>query len=254
MMHSEERKAQIVSYMATAEFVTVEELMRLTRASVSTVRRDLLGLERENVLQRIHGGARTLQPRTDNFVFDARDTQQVAEKEAIGKACAALIGPRQSVLIDSGTTCFHVARYLGDDVGQIISNSLPVANLLSGSMRREVLVCGGMIYPRLGALIGPHAIEAFSHMHVDVAVLGASGLSEEGLYNSHMLLVDIQRAVISCAARVIFCVDHTKFNRRSPLLLTDLSPVDVVVSDQPPPGPLAAALRAAGVEMVVAGQ
>lgn len=253
-MHSEERKAQIVAYLEAAEFVTVEELMQVTKASVSTVRRDLLSLEKENVLQRIHGGARTLQPRTNNYVFDERGQHEVAEKEAIGRACAALIGPRQSVLIDSGTTCFHVARNLRDDVGQIISNSLPVANLLSGSMRREVLICGGMIYPRLGALIGPHAIETFAHMHVDVAVLGASGLSEEGIYNSHTLLIDVQRAVIASAARVIFCVDHTKFNRRSTLLVTDFTPVDVVVSDQPPPGPLAAALRASGVEVVVAGQ
>ena len=251
-MHSEERKAQIVAYLETAEFVTVEELTQLTRASVSTVRRDLLELEKGNVLQRIHGGARTLQPRTNNYVFDVRDQQEVAEKEAIGKACAALIGPRQSVLIDSGTTCFHVARYLGDDVGQIISNSLPVANLFSGSMRREVLVCGGMIYPRLGALIGPHAIDTFSHMHVDVAVLGASGLSDDGLYNSHTLLVDIQRAIISSAAKVIFCVDHTKFNRRSTLFLTDFTPVDAVVTDQPPPEPLASALRSGGVEIVLA--
>jgi DeoR/GlpR family transcriptional regulator of sugar metabolism len=253
-MHAEERKAQILAYLGTAEFVTVEELIHLTSASVSTVRRDLLDLEKEKMLQRIHGGARALQPRTNNFVFDARNTREVAEKDAIGRACAALIAPRQSVLIDSGTTCYHVARHLGDDVGQIISDSLPVANLLSGSMRREVLVCGGMIYPRLGALIGPHATETLSRMRVDVAVLGASGLSEEGLYNSHTLLIDIQRAIISSAARVIFCVDHTKFNRRSTLLLTDFAPVDVVVTDQPPPQPILAALRSAGVEIVVAGQ
>jgi DeoR family glycerol-3-phosphate regulon repressor len=252
-MHSEERKAQIVAHLETAEFVTVEDLANLTNASISTVRRDLLTLEQEKVIQRIHGGARTLQPRTTDYVFDVRDARQVAEKEAIGKACAALIGPGQSALIDSGTTCFHVARHLGEDIGQIISNSLPVANLFSGSMRREVLVSGGMIYPRLGALIGPLAVESFSHMHVDVAVLSASGLSEDGLYNSHALVVDIQRAMIASAERVIFCMDATKFNRRSTFFLTDFTPVDVVVSDMIPPEPLAAALRASGVEMVIAG-
>jgi DeoR/GlpR family transcriptional regulator of sugar metabolism len=249
-MHSEERKAQISAHLETSEFVTIEELTKLTKASVSTVRRDLLTLERDKIIQRIHGGARTLQPKTNDYIFDVRDMQQVAEKEAIGKACAALIGPRQTVLIDSGTTCFHVAKHLGDDAGQIITNSLPVANLLSGSVRREVLVSGGMIYPRLGALIGPHAVDTFSRMHVDVAVLSASGLSEDGLYNTHALVVDIQRAMIASAARVIFCMDHTKFNRRLTFFLTDFAPVDIVVSDQLPPEPLAAALRANGVEIV----
>lgn len=251
-MHPEERKSQIIAHLETAEFATIEELARLTKASASSVRRDLLLLEEEKLIQRIYGGARTLHPRTNAYVFDARDTQQVAEKEAIGRACARLIGKGQSVLVDSGTTCFHVATHLGDDVGQIISNSLPVAHLFSSSMRRDVHVSGGMIYPRLGALIGPNAVESVAHMHVDVAVLSASGLSEDGFYNSHALVVDIQRAMISSAARVIFCIDHTKFDRRSTFFLTDFAPVDVVISDQRPPKAVASALESNGVELVIA--
>jgi DeoR family fructose operon transcriptional repressor len=99
-------------------------------ASVSTVRRDVAALEGNKSVRRTHGGARTLQqPKSDEFVFNVRDTHQVAEKEAIGEACAALISPGQNVIIDSGTTCFHVAKRLGDKVAQIITNSLPVANL-----------------------------------------------------------------------------------------------------------------------------
>jgi len=251
-MHPEERRAKIEAYLQNAEFASLEELAQQVGASVSTVRRDVAALEDGKLVRRTHGGARTLQPKSDEFVFNVRDTHQVSEKEALGEACAALIQPGQNVILDGGTTCFHVAKHLGDKVAQIITNSLPVANIFSASNRHEVHLSGGVIYPRLGVLVGPHAVETFSRMHADVAILSGSGISEDGIYNSHALIVDIQRAMIAGAAKVIFCLDHTKFGRRSTFYLTDFSAVDVVVTDSLAPEPLVAAFRAKGLEVVVA--
>ena len=252
-MHPAERQARIEAYLLKAEFASLEELAQNVGASVSTVRRDLATLEGGNIIRRTHGGARTLQaPKSDEFVFNVRDTHQVAEKEQLGEACAALVQPGQNVIIDSGTTCFHVAKHLGEKVAQIITNSLPVANLFSGSNRHEVHLSGGVIYPRLGTLVGPHAVETFSRMHADVAILSASGIASDGIYNSHALIVDIQRAMMSGAARVIFCLDHTKFGRRSTFFLCDFAKVNVVVTDAGAPADLVAELRAKGIEVVVA--
>jgi DeoR/GlpR family transcriptional regulator of sugar metabolism len=134
----------------------------------------------------------------------------------------------------------------------MITNSLPIANLFSGSSRHEVLVSGGIIYPRLGVLVGPHAVETFSRVHADVAILSGSGICEEGIYNSHALLVDIQHAMMAGAAKVIFCLDHSKFNRRSTFFLSDFEPIDLVVTDSQAPETLVTALRAKGIEVVVA--
>ncbi|HVT71753.1 MAG TPA: DeoR/GlpR family DNA-binding transcription regulator [Lacunisphaera sp.] len=252
-MQAEERQAKLEAYLQKAEFASLEELARHVGASVSTVRRDLATLEKRSQLRRTHGGARSLQqPKSDEFVFNVRDTHQIAEKDAIGEACAALVSPGQNVIIDSGTTCFHVAKRLGDKVAQIITNSLPVANLFSASNRHEVHLSGGVLYPRLGVLVGPHAVDTFARMHVDVAILSGSGIAEEGIYNSHALLVDIQRAMMAGAAKVIFCLDHTKFGRRSTFFLADFADVDVVVTDAAAPAPLVDALRAKGLEVIVA--
>lgn len=254
-MHPEERQAKIEAYLQKAEFASLEELAQHVGSSVSTVRRDVAALEKGKLIRRTHGGARTLSPpKTDEYVFNVRDTHQVAEKESVGEACAALIQPGQNVIIDSGTTCFHVARRLGDKVAQVITNSLPIANLFSGSNRHEVHLSGGVIYPRLGTLVGPHAVETFARMHADVAILSGSGISPDGIYNSHALLVDIQRAMIKGAAKVIFCFDHTKFGRRSTFFLCDFADVDVVVTDAKAPADLVAELRAKGIEVVIAPQ
>ncbi len=253
-MQAEERQKRIEDYLQEVEFASLEELARKVAASPSTVRRDLTILEAGGTVRRTHGGARVVNPRTDEFTFSARDTHQLAEKEAIGQACATLIKPNQTVIIDAGTTCYHVARYLENKSPQIVTNSLPVANLFAAANRLEVIVSGGVVYPRLGVLVGPLAVESFSKIHADVAVMSAGGITLEGITNSHGLLVDIQRAMIRAAQKVIFCFDHTKFGRRSVSPTCDLGDVDTIVTDRLAPLELVEALRAREIEVMVAAR
>jgi len=176
----------------------------------------------------------------------------LAEKEAIGQVCASLVTVNQSIIMDAGTTVFHVARHLQNQTLQIITNSLPIANLYSSAGPVETVVTGGVIYPRLGVLVGPLAVEAFSRIHADVAIMSAGGITVEGITNSHGLLIDIQQAMIRAAQRVIFCLDHTKFGRQSLLPLCKLEVIDVLVTDAAAPRDLLEALRQRGVEIQVA--
>ena len=251
-MQAEERQKRIEEYLLKTEFASLDELSEQVDASVSTVRRDLGVLEGRGTVQRTHGGARLLNPKSDEFTFSARDTHQLAEKEAIGQACAELIHPNQTVIIDAGTTTFHVAKYLEAKSPQIITNSLPVANLFSGVNKLEVVVSGGVIYPRLGVLVGPLAVEAFSKIRADVAIMSAGGISLEGVSNSHGLLIEIQRAMIQAARKVIFCFDHSKFGRQSLSKLCDLDVIDTIVTDKRAPVDLVKALRKRGLEVVMA--
>src|SRR5437899_11320341 len=251
-MSAEERQHRSGEYVQKVEFASLEEIAQQVAASISTVRRDLTVLEASGSVRRTHGGARVVVPRSDEFTFSARDTHQLAEKETIGRACAELIQPNQSIIIDAGTTAYHVARYLESKTPQIITNSLPVANLFASANRLEVLVSGGVIYPRLGVLVGPLAVETFSKLHADVAIMSAGGVSLEGITNSHGLLIDIQRAMIQAAQKVIFCFDHTKFGRQSVLPLCDLECVDTIVTDANAPSDLVEALRGRGIDVVQA--
>ena len=252
-MQPEERQRRISEYLQKMEFALLEELAGEVDASPSTVRRDLSVLEASGAVQRTHGGARIVSPKSDEFTFSTRDTHQLAEKEQIGRACAELLAPNQTVIIDAGTTVYHVARYLESKTPQIITNSLPVANLFASANRLEVVVSGGVIYPRLGVLVGPLAVEAFSKIHADVAIMSAGGITLEGVTNSHGLLIDIQRAMIKAAKKVIFCFDHTKFGRQSVSPLCGLECIDTIVTDSGAPVDLVEGLRAREIEVVVGG-
>ena len=251
-MQAEERQHRIGEFLQKVEFASLEEIAHQVDASTSTVRRDLTLLETGGLVRRTHGGARIVAPRTDEFAFSTRDTHQLTEKEAIGKSCAELIQPNQTVIIDAGTTAFHVARYLESKAPQVITNSLPVANLFASANKIEVIVSGGVIYPRLGVLVGPLAVESFRKIHADVAVMSSGGLTVEGITNSHGLLIDIQRAMIDAAQKVIFCLDSTKLGRKSVLPLCNLDCVDVLVTDSNAPSDLIQELRSGGLEIVLA--
>lgn len=251
-MSAEERHKRIEDYLKKAEFASLEELSAHVDVSVSTVRRDLTALESSGNVKRTHGGARIVTPHSDEFAFSARDTHQLDEKNAIGSAAAALIQANQSVIIDAGTTTYHVARHLVDKAQMVVTNSLPVANLFGSASRVEVVVSGGVIYPRLGVLVGPLAVETFSKIHADVAIMGAGGITLDGVTNSHALLIDIQHQMIRGAQKIILCLDHSKFGRKSMIQLCGLDEVDTIVTDSQAPAELVADLRARGIEVVVA--
>ena len=251
-MQAEERQAKIAEFLQKVEFASLDEMSQEVDVSQSTVRRDLAVLEAGGTVRRTHGGARLVNPRSDEFAFSARDTHQLAEKEAIGRACAALVQPQQSVMIDAGTTVYHAARYLEDKKPQIITNSLPVANLYASSSQVEVVVSGGVVYPRLGVLVGPLAVESFSKIHADIAIMSAGGITAESVTNSHGLLIEIQRAMMRGARQVIFCLDHTKFGRQSVSFLCGLEGIHTIVTDREAPTDLIAVLRTRGITVVVA--
>ncbi|MBI5383992.1 MAG: DeoR/GlpR transcriptional regulator [Verrucomicrobia bacterium] len=253
-MTAEERQHRIEAHVQKVEFASLEELSRQVGASVSTIRRDLNILEAAGTIRRTHGGARLTIPKTDEFAFSARDAHQLDEKEAIGKLCASLIQPNQTVVLDGGTTVFHVAKHLQEKRLQIVTNSLPVANLFASAQHAEVILTGGVIYPRLGVLVGPLAVKTFKEIHADVAILSAGGITLDGLTNSHALLIDIQRAMMDSAGRVVFCLDHTKWDRKSVAFLCDLDGLDAIVTDSAAPPAVVESFRDRGLEVLVVGE
>lgn len=247
-----ERFRRIAELLGQHEFLDLATLTRDLQASESTIRRDLDQLAAKGILTRTHGGAMAVEHKTDELNFVVRDTRQAEEKDMIGRAAAALVENGMSVLIDGGTTTYHVAKHLGNKRIQIITNSLPVANLFSNSSMVETIMCGGFIFPRIGVLLGPLAEETLSKLHADVAIMSAGGLTTEGITNSNNLIVAVQQKMMTAASRVVLCLDHTKFGRRALSFAAPLDKIHTVITDKDTPRDQIAMLQKQRIEVIVA--
>jgi DeoR/GlpR family transcriptional regulator of sugar metabolism len=230
-MLAETRRQRLLELITRQGYATLDELVRVLAVSESTIRRDLEVLDLAGAVKRTHGGAVYTGEVRSMPSFDERTGTAAAEKRAIGQTAAALLEDGDTVLLDGGTTTLEVARALVSRRVQVVTNSLPIAQLLASSPQTDLILIGGYVYPRTGVALGPLAIGTMQSIRVRTAILGAGGVVSEGIYNSNSLLVETERQMMSCGQEIMIVADHTKFGRLALARLCGLDEVDHFVVD-----------------------
>jgi DeoR family transcriptional regulator, fructose operon transcriptional repressor len=231
IMHSSKRQLQIKELFAASEFLDSNELCRKLSASRSSLRRDLIELERLGLLRRVHGGAISLRTRDDVLDFNKLAVSCHEEKARIGRLAANLIDDGQTIILGGGSTAVEVARNLVSRSVQVITNSIPVAQVFWDCKQVEVTLTGGYLYPRLGIQLGPICERMLHGVAADALVMGIRGITALGLSDSNTLIVGSIRKMIEASRKVIVVADRTKFGRDGMVHVADLKELDVVVSD-----------------------
>jgi len=230
-VQNHERRSRLLDIIRIRGFAALDELVRELAVSESTVRRDLDALEDQGSAKRTHGGVLYSGGMPRLAEFDDRQPANWAAKRAIAAAAATMIEDGETVLLDGGTTTYEVARLLVGRSLQVVTNSLPVANLFASESRTDLVLLGGYVSPRTGVCLGPYANELLGRLHVTTTVLSAAGISEEGLFNAHLLLAETEQAMLKAASRVMVVADSSKFGRKSLTLVSGLDAIDIFVSD-----------------------
>ncbi len=250
-VQNHERRSRLLDMIRIRGFAALEELVRELGVSESTVRRDLDALEEQGAAKRTHGGVLYSGGMPRLAEFDERQPANWAAKRAIATRAADMIGDGETVLLDGGTTTYEVARLLVGRSLQVVTNSLPVANLFASEARTDLVLLGGYVSPRTGVCLGPYANELLGRLHVTTTVLSAAGIAEEGLFNAHLLLAETEQAMLRAAGRVIVVADSSKFGRKSLTLVSGLDAIDVFVSDDALADAWKKTIAAAGAELAI---
>ena len=230
-MKQAERQLQILEVLTKKDFVSIDELCSRLLTSPASVRRDLIELEQGGSLRRVHGGAISRQVRDEALDYQRLSASCQEEKRRIAQAAASQIQDGETVILAGGSTVAEVARCLFDRPLQIVTNSIPVAQVFWSCRQAEVTLTGGYLYPRLGIQLGPICERMVHTINADVAILGIMGISERGLSDGSALVMESIRAMIQVAERVIIVADHTKFGRNAMIPVATLDEIDTVVSD-----------------------
>src|SRR6266404_8298011 len=225
MVVAEKRRNLLLELVRTQGFASLPDLAEKLHVSESTVRRDLDQLEITGSAKRTHGGVFYTGSSPKLPHFDERQPAQWDKKRLIARRAVELIENGDTLLLDGGTTAYEVARLLVGRPLQIVTNSLPVANLFASSADTDLVLLGGYVYPRTGVSLGPYANEMLARLNVRKTVLSVAAINERGFYNSNLLLVETERAMMQAAEEVIVVADSTKFGHQS---LAHLAPLDAV--------------------------
>ncbi|WP_336487518.1 DeoR family transcriptional regulator [Methylobacterium nigriterrae] len=251
----EARRGAIVAAVRQRGFVTIEALAGQFGVTVQTIRRDLNALSAGGRLERYRGGG-GLPSSVENIDYADRQVTLSAEKTRIGRLAASRIPSHCSVFINIGTTPEAVARELmrHDDLS-VITNNLNVAISLAEATDFRIVVAGGTVRNRDGAVLGQLTCDTLSQFRVDVAVIGTSGIDADGaLLDYDYEEVRATQAILAQARRTFLVADHSKFSRRPMVQVGRLSQIDTFFTDRPPPPGIAALLERQGVALAIADE
>jgi DeoR family glycerol-3-phosphate regulon repressor len=257
-MNSAQRQGVILGEMKDSGFVSVPVLAQRCGVSEMTVRRDLDRLADSGLLERMHGGAAPIRNASSTRFdvvepsLDQRHEAQAPQKLAIARAAARMIIPGQTIALDIGTTTGRLAAELGDTAVSIYTTSLRIAASLA-SARPMVYLPGGLVAGLEPSIVGSRAIADLRQLNFEIAFLGASGLSDDGILFDYSLEdAEVKRAFTEAAQRVVLLLDSSKFNRVSVARICSVTQIDTLITDCMPPEPIRSLLAESTVEVIIA--
>ena len=214
-LFAEERRKAIVATLSNESRVFVNDLSERFGVSAATLRNDLKALEQRGLLRRTHGGAVAAEIPMVEHSADDTLTEHHAEKQAIGRAAAALVHDGDTIFCDSGSTTLELVRALGGKRGlTLVTNDFLIAMEAERVIPQStVIALGGIVRAGFHYSMGSATINALAHLSASATFLAASAFSFERGFSVHTLdLALFKQAMIERSERHIMLMDSSKLN------------------------------------------
>ena len=249
------RREAIVALLSKNGFTKVADIANEFGVSSETIRKDLLALETDKTVVRAHGGVQLVSEKSESM-YDRRRALNTEQKRFIGELALGLINDHETVFLDYGTTTYALAERLVDSELEItvVTNTLPIAMLLSEHPTIQLIVLGGMLRKNENSLYGPQAEKAISELFFNIGFFGCAGVSSlAGVTNFHPLEVATSRVAFEHCERKALLVDRTKFEEFASHKMADISEFSYMVSDMEPGPELRQILKSGHTELITKG-
>ena len=251
-MFAEERRLKIAEMINRGDSVKVAQLSREFGVSESTIRRDLNELEKFGLITRTHGGAVSTQINKLEATFNEKQDKYLEEKQKIGKIAAQQIQDGDTIIIDSGTTTWHIAKYIEAKNITIITNSIALANELSNREDIQLINTGGIIRSNTKAQVGSIAEKTIRQFRVDKTFIGANGVSlKSGITTPTLQEAEVKQAMIDVANKVYLLVDESKFEQVYFSWICDMEDMDYIITNRERPEDEMVQYKNLGVNILV---
>lgn len=236
-MLTQERHHEILELLNRQGAVSVTELAGLLAASESTIRRDLIFLDRQGKLQKVFGGATALRQSSGAFEADvlSRETRMSAEKDRIARYAATLIRDNDFIFIDAGTTTSRMVDYIENRNATYVTNGIAHALKLMKKGLNAFLV-GGKIKAVTESAVGVETLKSLRNFNFTKAFLGTNGIDLSAGFTtpeSDEAMVKEEAVARSYVSFVLS--DHTKFRKVTAYTFSPLKKCVIITDELPDP-------------------
>ncbi|TCO57207.1 DeoR/GlpR family DNA-binding transcription regulator [Actinocrispum wychmicini] len=250
-MLPQRRHAEILQSLAKDGSASVTALCHQLGTSPATIRRDLIWLEGEGVLTRVHGGAILIEG--EERAFDHVSKEDTGAKDTVAATAAAMIRDGESVLLDIGTTTHKLATHLHGRAITVITSNLAVYDELARDEAVELILLGGMVRRNYRSMVGFLTEDALRQVRADRLFLGACGVRADGsIIDDTVVEVPLKRAMLAAADEVVLVADEGKFPGGGLARICGPEEIDKVVTNVGADKETLTAMKEAGVEVIQA--
>jgi len=253
-LSKQDRILEITNLIQEKKRINSKDLANELFCSVSTLRRDLVYLEKQGLIKRLHGEVILNSFNTTEPAQYFREHQHIEEKKSLAKLARDFIGPGMCIYLDSSTTVFELCNYIKDvDNLIVLTNGLNVAATLAkiGNENMKVFItCGEIQHNSTSVINIDFENPLITHFNIDLAFCSANGIDQSGVYESNMNQAFSKKSIIDKSKEAILLVDSSKFNRKSFFKLANIERYKAIISDKEPPMELNEALNGLDVEWI----
>ena len=231
-MLAEERFSRILSIIEAEGSATIQELMTALDASESTVRRDLITMDENGLLTKVHGGAIARRPSVSTHDEDVRNrkTMNAEQKNAIAKYAASLIRPDDFVYLDAGTTTELMIEYITSRQAVFVTNAISHAKRLA-ERGFTVYLLGGEFKAVTEAIVGEEAVAALEKYNFTKGFWGANGVSlQKGYSTPELKEAMVKKKSMENCKECFVLADESKFNQISSVTFAPFEGATVITT------------------------
>ncbi len=249
-MLKRERQAYILHQVNLHNKVLSTDLSQHINVSDDTIRRDLQELADAGKLIKVHGGA--LSPSFHHGHHTSREVYSYTQKKIIAQKAASLIQDGMFVLTGGGTTIIELARALPMNLhATFISGSIPAIFEYMSHPNIDVIVIGDKISKNSKITVGLEAISRIRQLKADLCFLGINAINiENGVSDNDWEVVQIKKAMIESAQKLICLTIAEKINSQQPIQVCGCQKIDTMITELSPDEPLLAPYHEAGIKIM----
>jgi DeoR family transcriptional regulator, ulaG and ulaABCDEF operon transcriptional repressor len=226
------RQRQIVELLRDRPFASVRELQERLGVSAATVRRDIDKIHEAGGARKVYGGVSALDSAAQTAAFarpyDENRDLAVEAKRRIAEEAATMVADGDAIIVNGGSTCFHLGVKLADRNIRLFTNSMPLASYLGEQGKCSLTIAGGELHRE------PRVIYSLSHpipFYASKYFLGAQGIGPDGLLESHPLMARSIQELSCNADQVVVLADSRKFSIHARNAALPLSRLGTLITD-----------------------